>query len=299
VAVGPSGLARRLSRALVVGASGQVGGALCRVLPDAAGTYRSRPAPGLRQLDASDAVAFRRALDETGARVVFYPAAEPNVDWCESHPAEAEDANLGPFRVALGVAAERDAFFVAYSSDYVFDGENGPYAETDPVSPISVYGRIKVRIEQEAIAAGAAVVRTTVVFGFERGEPRNFVLRLVRSLANGESVRVPTDQVGTPTYADDLATASGAIGGARATGVWNVAGPERMSRVELARRTAAAFDLRAWLIEPVSTAALGQVARRPLSSGLRIDKLRERFGITMRSVDAGLADLRAIIDRHE
>ena len=72
-----------------------------------------------------------------------------------------------------------------------------------------------------------------------------------------------------------------------------------MSRLELARRTARAFNAREALIEAVPTSALGQLARRPLASGLRIEKLRERFGITMRSVDAALADLRDIIERHE
>ena len=230
---------------------------------------------------------------------MFFPAAQPNVDWCEAHPAEAESGNLDPLRVAIRVSAECGAFPVAYSSDYVFDGERGPYVETDPVSPISVYGRIKVRLEEESLAAGAAVARTTVVFGFEPGEPRNFVLRLLQSLGRGETMRVPTDQVGTPTYADDVAIASGLIAESRAAGIWHVAGPDRMSRVELARRTARMFGLSESLIAPVPTSALGQLARRPLASGLRSDKLRGRFGITLRSVDAALADLRAIIERHE
>jgi len=137
------------------------------------------------------------------------------------------------------------------------------------------------------------------VFGSERGEPRNFVLRLVQSLARNETVRVPTDQVGTPTYSDDVARASGMIADARATGIWHVAGPDRISRLELARHAARAFGLSEMLIQGVPTSALGQLARRPLESGLVIDKLRERFGITMHSVGAALADLRAIIDRHE
>src|SRR5207245_10054998 len=113
VAVGPARVGRGLSRALVVGASGQVGGAIYRVLGDAVGTYRSRSVAGLRHLDASDADALRRTIDETGAKTVFFPAAQPNVDWCEAHPAEAEAANLEPLRVALAVAAERAPFLPA------------------------------------------------------------------------------------------------------------------------------------------------------------------------------------------
>ena len=89
------------------------------------------------------------------------------------------------------------------------------------------------------------------------------------------------------------------IADVRATGIWHVAGPDRISRLELARDAARAFGLSEMLIQGVPTSALGQLARRPLESGLVIDKLRERFGITMHSVGAALADLRAIIDRHE
>ncbi len=276
-----------------------MGGALQRALPDAVGTYRSRAQPGLRHLDARDADALRRIVDDTGVTAIFFPAAQPNVDWCEAHPGEAEAANLDPLRAALAVAAERALFLVTYSSDYVFDGARGPYAEDDPVSPISVYGRIKVSLEQIALAAGAAVVRSTTIFGVERGEPRNFVLRLLHSLRRGERVRVPTDQVSTPTYADDLASASALIAERRESGIWHVAGPELLSRVELARRTADVFGLRRDLIEGVPTAALGQLAPRPLKGGLRTERLRARLGVAMRSVDAALADLHGKIARDE
>lgn len=292
MAVGIPRLAARLT-ALVVGASGQVGGALLRALPHATGTYRTRARPGLRHLDANDGDALRALLEETRASTLFFPAAQAAVDWCEEHPAEAERLNLDPLAVALAVARERGAFVVAYSSDYVFDGAAGPYLETDAVHPISVYGRIKLRVEEAALAAGAAVVRTTGVFGYEPGEPRNFVLRLVASLRRGERARVPDDQLSTPTYSDDLAHASALIADARAAGVWHVAGPDLVSRSELARRVARAFELPAELIDGVPTSALGQPAPRPLRSGLRCEKLRSRFGFAPRSIDDALVDLRA------
>lgn len=294
MAVGIPRLASRLT-ALVVGASGQVGGALLRALPDAVGTYRTRARAGLRRLDANDAGALRALVDETRAATLFFPAAQPAVDWCEEHPIEAERQNLGPLAVALAVARERGVFVVTYSSDYVFDGAAGPYVETDAVHPISVYGRVKVRVEEMAVAAGAAVVRTTGVFGYEPAEPRNFVLRLVASLRRGDRARVPEDQLSTPTYADDLARASSLIAGARAAGVWHVAGPDLLSRLEFARRIARAFDLSADLIEGVPTSALGQPAPRPLRSGLRCETLRARFDFAPRSVDEALADLRATV----
>jgi dTDP-4-dehydrorhamnose reductase len=297
VAVGPSRLARGLSRALIVGASGQVGGALYRLVPNAVGTFRTRAQPELRHLEARDPDALRALLDETGARTLFFPAAQPSVDWCESHPSEAERENLDPLGVALAVARECSAFVVTYSSDYVFDGERGPYSEEDPVSPISVYGRIKVRVEELALEAGAAVVRSTGVFGYETGAPRNFVLRLVAALERGETVRVPSDQVSTPTYSDDLAGASALIAEARIGGIWHVAGPDVITRLELAHRAAAVFGLPPDLIQGALTAELDQIAPRPLRAGLRCEKLYQSFGFSVRSVDAALGDLRGRLDK--
>lgn len=276
-----------------MGASGLVGAALVRAVPDATGTYRTRRFEGLHLLDARDGDALRRLVDQTGADTLYLPAAQPNVDWCEEHPGEAEAANLDPLRSALAVARERRMTAVAYSSDYVFDGAAGPYAEDARVSPVSVYGRIKVRLEELALAAGAIVVRTTGVFGREPGEPRNFVLRLVASLRRGDAVRVPMDQWSTPTYADDLAAASRRLAELRADGLWHVAGPDLVSRDELARRAARAFDVDARHIEPVPTSALAQRAARPLRGGLRIDRLRSRTGFSPRPLDEALAALAA------
>jgi dTDP-4-dehydrorhamnose reductase len=278
-----------------VGASGLVGSALLRTMPDAIGTYYTRPVPGLRRLDARDADALRRLADERGATALFFPAAQANVEWCETHPSEAEDANIAPLRSATAVARERGMTLVAYSSDYVFDGVAGPYAEDDPVSPISVYGRIKRAVERLALDAGAIVIRTTGVFGSEPLGPRNFVLRLVASLARGESVRVPNDQWSTPTYADDVARASAVLVGAAAAGLWHVAGPDLVSREELARRAARVFGVPTTGILAVPTASLGQRAARPLRGGLRTEKLRAFTGFAPRSLDAALANLRSVV----
>lgn len=257
------------------------------------GTYRTRALPGLVPLDARDGDALRRLIDARGATAVFFPAAQPNVEWCEDHPLDAEEANLVPLRAALAVARERGNLLVAFSSDYVFDGARGPYAEDDARSPISVYGRIKARLEDEAMAAGALVIRTTGVFGHEPSDPRNFVLRLVASLARGERVNVPDDQWSTPTYAEDLAAGSRMLADARATGLWHVAGGDLVSRVELARRAARAFGLPEAGIAPVPTSALGQRAARPLRGGLRIDRAR-RAGYAPRGLADALAHLRSM-----
>ena len=131
-------------------------------------------------------------------------------------------------------------------------------------------------------------VRTTVVFSFSPGD-RNFVMQLLERLGAGQPMRVPDDQVSSPTYAPFLGEALARLAGT-ASGVLNVAGPEVLDRVTFARRLARALGLDPALVAPARTSELGQRARRPLSAGLRIDRLRA-LGVEPPSLDEALADL--------
>lgn len=281
--------------ALVIGASGLIGGAILRGLGQAAvGTYRRRAAPGLRPLDASDRHAVAALLEGERPDVVYFPAAEPNVDWCEQHPEEARAMNVAPALATLEAARSVGACLVFFSSDYVFDGADGPYDEGAEPRPMSVYGRIKREIEQHVLEAGGTVIRTTTVFGPEPPPGKNFALRTVARLRARERVVVPSDQVSTPTWADDLARATLEV--ARDGGIWNVAGPDLLARDEFARRIARAFGLDPSLIDPVETPALGQKAPRPLRGGLRIDKLARRLGRGLTPTDEALRRFRAQVE---
>ena len=118
------------------------------------------------------------------------------------------------------------------------------------------------------------IVRTTVVYGWETKE-KNFAQRLITSLRNSEYVRVPTDQVGSPTYAPNLAEAAIELAASRETGPFNIVGPMLATRYEFAVAVAKAFDLDTSFILPVTTNTLRQVALRPLSAGLRVEKTQK------------------------
>jgi dTDP-4-dehydrorhamnose reductase len=132
------------------------------------------------------------------------------------------------------------------------------------------------------------VLRTTVVYG---PDPRqmNYLYALMRNLAAGAKMRVPEDQVSTPTYNRDLVAAALGLGGAG--GVFHVAGPERMGRLEFARQIALRLGLDSRLLEGVPTAELGQVAARPLDAGLATGKLRKMHPeLKMRTLAEGLEE---------
>lgn len=271
-------------KALVVGASGQLGAALVARLRGqgiaAAGTHCSRPADGSVPLDVRDRDAVRRCLEETAADVVFLAQNAPGgVDFCEEHPEEAQAVIVGGMRHVLEAADSRRARIVLFSSDYVFDGESGPYGEDAEPGPISAYGRAKLEAERllHAYPYGALVVRTTAVFSWAPGT-KNFAMQIHERLSAGKPFRAPSDQWCSPTLAEYLAEACLRLVQAGRHGTFNVVGRDWMSRAQLAAALARAMSLDPALIQPVTTAELGQKARRPLKGGLTTDKITSALG---------------------
>ncbi|MDR3638906.1 MAG: SDR family oxidoreductase [Isosphaeraceae bacterium] len=282
-------------RAVVIGGSGQIGGWLLRVLTErgheAVGTYSTVPFDGLVPLDASHLAESANWLRAQAADVVFYPAGFTWVDGCERDPARARSANVEqPLNLARA-AAETGARFISFSTDYVFDGKAGPYAETDAPNPLSVYGRAKHEAER-ALGDAALTLRTTWVYGPER-QGKNFAYQLARALREKGELACPSDQFSTPSYGPDVARAAVLLAERKVKGIVHVAGPEFLGRVEFARALAEAFGLDPGGIVGRRTAELGQGAPRPLRGGLRtprLDALGPEF--RMRPLADCLADFR-------
>lgn len=286
-------------RALVVGASGQLGGHLLAQLRSrghaAVGTYSSFPVDGLVGLSLEDEPAVSALLAEVAPEIVLLAAGWTWVDANEDDPARAQRTNCEePLALARRCRAI-GARFVTFSTDYVFDGADGPYAETDTPRPLSVYGRAKLAAEQAILGEmpEPLVVRTTTVFGPER-QGKNFVYQIVGKVARGERVVVASDQWSTPSYGPDVADATLALVDRHASGVWHVSGPDLLDRVALGRLACRTFGLDESLVEGRPTAELDQKAVRPRKGGLSTAKLRAA-GITLRSVEEALFDMKAEI----
>jgi dTDP-4-dehydrorhamnose reductase len=262
-----------------VGAGGQVGGALLARLGDAAvGAWRTPPPGGLAadlETLARDPRAGAALVDAAAPAVVVVTAGMTWVDGCEREPDRADRVNRdGPAALARAAAAAGSRT-VYLSTEYVFDGTAGPYGEEDPVRPLSAYGRSKLEGERAVLDAdpAALVLRTAVVYGPER-HGRNFAYQVVTRLGRGDPLRVPGDQVSTPTYNADLVEGLVRLVAAGTGGIVNVAGPEVLDRAAFARQLASLMGLDGDLVQPVPTSALAQDAARPLDAGLRIDRLR-------------------------
>jgi dTDP-4-dehydrorhamnose reductase len=281
--------------AVILGASGLVGSHLLdeagRRGIAALGTSRNHPR--LQRLDVTDHGETERLLATSRPRVVLMAAAFANVDACERDPATAAQVNVNAPRHVAAICREIGALLVYYSTDYVFDGTHGPYGEDESTRPVSQYGAQKAAAEvavRDHLPGAHLILRTTVVYGSEPAG-KNFLIRLLQNLRQGTAIRVPVDQVGSPTFVDDLAAASWELVAAGARGTFNVAGPERMDRREFALRAARAFDLDPSPIIGVRTSELSQLAVRPLNAGLRVDKVEALLGRRMVAANDALREL--------
>jgi dTDP-4-dehydrorhamnose reductase len=175
---------------------------------------------------------------------------------------------------------------VQISSDYVFDGEAGPYREQDSTGPLSYYGSTKLESEGLTLSGSprSLVLRTMTLWGKGRGAKTSFVEFVRNSLESGKTIRIVTDQWGNPTLAEDLAMATWKLVLAGKSGLYHAAGSEWNSRFTWAVAIANHYGLDTQLIEPCLTADLKQLARRPLKSGLNCDKLLRDTGFCPRNV---------------
>ena len=261
------------------------------------GTHHGHPQPSTRPLDLTDASATERFIAEIEPDWVVCPGGLTAVDYCESHHDEAMAANRDAPAAAARAAAKRGAGFVYFSTEYVFDGTAGPYAEDDPVNPQSVYALSKLEGERRAVAENprTIVIRTTVVYGPE-GQGKNWVYQVLRCARAGQPIHAPSDQRSSPTYNVDLAAATVELIEREFRGLIHVAGPVVLDRHAFTLQVCAAFGLDAGLVQGITTESMNQPARRPLNAGLVIDRARALLRTPLRAPREALADMRRVLD---
>lgn len=228
--------------------------------------------------------------------VVIHTAAMTNVDACELDPVACKLQNVTATEHLVRASERYGSHFIHLSTDFIFDGENGPYREEDVAAPLSIYGHSKLDAERIVINSRLskwAIARTIIVYGIADGLSRsNVVLWAKSALEKGQPIKVVDDQWRMPTLAEDLADGCLRIAKRGATGVYNLSGPDGMSILELVSRVGAFFGLDTSVVSPVKSDSLGQPAKRPPKTGFILDKARKDLGYAPRGFEAGLAVLR-------
>jgi len=243
-----------------------------------------------RKLDITDVSEVKSVVMDFFPDEIINTAAFTNVDGAEKEKELAWKINVGGVKNIARYAQAIDAHIVHISTDYVFDGKNGPYSETDKPNPIGYYGRTKLASENELKVSGArfSVVRTNVLYGPAKFGRPDFVKWVVSSLRNGTEIKIVTDQFGNPTFIDDLVFGIDAIVERQAESTYNIGGKDFLTRFQFTMKIAEFFELDKSLIKPIITADLHQLAARPLKSGLVISKAKSELGYNPHSVNDAL-----------
>lgn len=247
-----------------------------------------------RKLDLTKRVPVRDVILNYAPHYIVNTAAMTDVDGCETLKEQCWKINVEAVENLIQSVRKTRAKIVQLSSDYVFDGKNGPYSETNAPKPLGYYGKSKLASENLLIASGLdhAIVRTMVLYGYGIEIRPNFVTWLIEKLKNGESVNIVTDQLGNPTLADDLARAILRIIEHNRWDLYHISGSELIDRYNFALKIAEVFKLNKSLITPITTPELNQPALRPLNSGFILDKARAEMDIEMSNIEEGLKALK-------
>lgn len=279
---------------LIVGASGLVGRLLfSRLGRRAEGTCFQTVDPSMHRLDVTDAQAVREMLQARSPAHVIMTAAYTNVDGCEADPARSYQVNVEAVRSVAAACQEISANCVFFSSDYVFGGENGPHKVDEPAAPLNVYGHHKVEAERIVAASCTRhlIVRTCNIYGWQP-QGMNFVMACWRRGIDGEAMRVPIDQFGNPTDAEDLARAMEIALDRQLQGTLHLAGPDYVDRLTWGQRVAGALDLDPGFLQGIRTSEIGQAATRPLQGGLDAHDGYRSVGFKFASLSEGLRRFR-------
>jgi len=246
------------------------------------------------QLDITNRSDVKSLASSFQPDIIFNAAAATNVDWCESNREEAWKANVTAVENLVDAARKVGAKLVHVSTDYVFDGKNGPYDEDAKPNPIGYYGKTKLASENALLVAGIpyVILRTIVLYGNGIGVKANFAIWVINNLKAGKQITVVDDQLGNPTFVGDLAMAMIKAFELNREGIFHVGGGEQLSRYDFAKRTAEVFALDSSLIKKIKTSDLKQASPRPMVSGFITLKAETQLGMHFLNATEGLALLK-------
>ncbi len=286
-------------RILVVGGTGLVGNRLVELASgkfDVHATYHSHSIrkPNFHKLEVTDHRAVRKLIEELSPGAVVNTSAYHQVDKCETEMGNAKAINVDAAVNMAEASAAVGAHYIYFSTEYVFDGKKGAaYMESDDTNPLGYYGETKMMAEK-ALLSGKGdnlIARTSVVYGWNDTK-LNFATWALGELEKKREMRITDDQVGSPTFADNLAEAILKAIEYRKTGVYHIAGGEAIDRYNFTLILADVFGLDKKLIMPVRTSELKQRAKRPLFAPLNVDKTEKELGVKMLGAKEGLERMR-------
>ena len=231
--------------------------------------------------DITNDLVMQEIFEKEKPHTIVHAAAMTQADDCQLHQEACEAVNVRATAQLVLSAEAYSRHFIYISTDFVFDGVKGDYSEDDALNPVSWYGFTKVQAESivETSEIPFAIVRTCLVYGNALTGTRNNIISWVKeSLTAGKTIKVVSDQWRTPTHVEDLANGIILVIEKGATGIYHIAGRDKLTPYDMALQTAALCKLDSGLIEKVDASSFSQPAVRPPKTGFNISKARKDLG---------------------
>lgn len=252
-------------------------------------------------IDITERENLKKTLLKIKPDVIVNTAAMTQVDDCEVFKKECDVLNVEVV-VWLKEAAEViNCHLIHLSTDFIFDGKNGYYKETDQPNPLSYYGNSKVKSEEILLNSTIdfTIIRTILVYGKVYDMSRtNIVLWVKEMLENGKEITIVNDQYRMPTFVDDLALSCKLAIDKKATGIFHISSTKLMSVYDIVQEVAKVFELDTKLIKPTSSTVLNQKAKRPPKTGFDVSKAITVLGIKLQTFEEDLQRFKDILAKN-
>jgi len=242
-------------------------------------------------MDITDETQVAKTIAEYKPDFIIHTAAMTNVDQCETEKEACWKQNVDAVKYLTEATEKNNSFLIHLSTDFIFDGKEGPYKEDAKAAPLSYYGDSKLAAEEIVLNSKIkwAIARTVLVYGIAHDMSRsNIILWVKKSLEDGKNINVVDDQFRSPTLAEDLAMGCYLIMKHEATGIFNISGKDFLTPYEMAIKTADFFKLDKSLITKTDSSKFKQPAVRPLRTGFVIDKAVNQLGYAPHSFEEGI-----------
>jgi dTDP-4-dehydrorhamnose reductase len=290
-------------RILITGSNGLLGQKLVELLRTQVNVDLIATARGANRLPVTEGYTYaslditnpgevHAILDLYKPDVVIHTAAMTNVDTCETDRDGCDHLNVDAVAYLIEACEKHGTYLCHLSTDFIFDGADGPYTEEGIANPISYYGESKLKAEQLLLDSTIrwSIARTVLVYGIVPDMSRsNIVLWVKKSLEDGKTIQVVTDQFRTPTLAEDLAMGCWLLAKDEVEGIFNISGSDFLTPYEMAVMTADYYGLDKSLLQKADSSTFQQTAKRPARTGFVLDKAKKVLGYTPRTFQEGIA----------
>jgi dTDP-4-dehydrorhamnose reductase len=292
-----------MKKILITGANGLLGQKLVKLLTEKAEYEVIATARGENRLPSNNRYSYQplditneadvqKVIGATKPDYIINTAAMTNVDQCESEREACWQLNVKAVEYIVKACEQYNSFLLHLSTDFIFDGENGPYGEEAEAKPLSYYGESKLAAERVLLASRIRwnIARTVLVYGIAHDMSRtNIILWVKKSLEDQKHIKVVDDQWRTPTLAEDLAMGCYLIVKHEAEGIYNISGKDMLTPYEMALKTAAFFNLDTSFMTRADSTTFTQPAKRPAKTGFIITKAQSKLNYQPHSFDEGIA----------